>query len=288
MRQVFQLLAMVISIALTPIITEKIGYSLTAVLYSILAVSVILFMTFGCHEDPEAQKKPKPQLFKTVWDIAKNPKFWIYGLTNAAFFASLAIVLAAVPFFVKYTLGEGGLGATIMQGTVILVAIVGIAIWVQIMKKKTLMPTWRLSLICVCLGFIPLYFTNTLLSATLALVVFGFGLGGTCVTMDIVAARILDEDSARYGVQREGTFSSLTGILNKTSGLFSSLAFYLVFALFGFESGDNPGPMPGEAARFLMILFPFAVMVLCCVASFFLKFGDANTKAPAQADSSEA
>lgn len=42
MRQAFQLLAMVISIALTPIVTDALGYGLTSVIYGLLAVSVIL------------------------------------------------------------------------------------------------------------------------------------------------------------------------------------------------------------------------------------------------------
>ena len=42
-RQVFQLLAMVISIALTPVITKAIGYQLTALIYGLVAVIVIMY-----------------------------------------------------------------------------------------------------------------------------------------------------------------------------------------------------------------------------------------------------
>ena len=88
MRQVFQLIAMVVSIALTPMVTDAIGFSATAILYGVLAVAVIWFMSLGCHEDPAAMERPKPRLFRSLFDILKNPKFWIYGITNASLFCS--------------------------------------------------------------------------------------------------------------------------------------------------------------------------------------------------------
>lgn len=272
MRQVFQLIAMVVSIALTPMVTDAIGFSATAILYGVLAVAVIWFMSLGCHEDPAAMERPKPRLFRSLFDILKNPKFWIYGITNASFFAALGLVQSGVPFYVKYHLGEGGASSTILLGTVIVMAIVFIPVWVQIVKKMTLMPAWRLALLVSSISVIPLYFTNTLILSAIAVVAVGFGMGGVSTTMDIVAARILDEDAAKHGVQREGTYSSLLGILNKSSGLFSSLAYLLVFRFYGFESGANPGAAPDQAARFLTVLFPLAVLVVCVVMSRFLKF----------------
>ena len=142
-RQVFQLLAMIISIALTPIITEKIGFASTAFIYGALAVAVIWFMTLGCHENPAAMESTKPPLFRTILDVISNPKFWIYGVTNAAFFAGLGLVQSGVPFYVKYHLNEGGVGATVLLGTVIISAILFIPLWVKIISRIRLMPALR-------------------------------------------------------------------------------------------------------------------------------------------------
>lgn len=274
LRQVFQLIAMIISIALTPMVTDAIGYRNTAFVYSALALVVILYMAFTCHETPEAQALPKPQLFKTILAIIKNPKFWIYGLANAAFFGALSVLQSSVSFFAKYVLGAKGMEATILLASVIVVAILAIPVWVQIIKKLKLMKTWRLTFICVAAALIPMYFAGNLISSVLILVVLGFGYGGVCVTMDIVGARILDEDKARYGVQREGTFSSLTGVLNKTSGLVSALGFLMVSRIYGYVSGDVPGASPASAAKFLISLFPFIIMLVCVVFSMFLNFKD--------------
>ncbi len=271
-RQVFQLLAMIISIALTPIVTEKIGFATTACLYGALAIVVIWFMTVNCHEDPTAMESPKPPLFRTILDVISNPKFWIYGITNAAFFAGLGLIQSGVPFYVKYHLMEGGLSATLLLGTVIISAIVFIPLWVRIIARIRLMPAWRMAFAVCVVGVIPLYFTGSLVPAIISSVFLGCGFGGVSTTMDIVSARILDEDRRKTGLKREGSYTSLIGILNKTSGLFSSLAFLLVYRLYGFESGAVPGTRPGEASRFITVLFPVCVLLLCLLASTFLHF----------------
>jgi GPH family glycoside/pentoside/hexuronide:cation symporter len=272
LRQAFQFVAMIISLALTPVVAGAIGYKWTSIAYGALAAVVILYMTFGCHEDPAAQEKPQPRLLSTIREIVTNPKFWLYGVTNALFFAAQSVLLQAVPFYTKYALGEGSVGTMIMQGTALLVVIGTIFIWTKLIKRLTLMRAWRLSFLIIAVGLVPLYFSGTLALSAALVVVFGFGLAGSSVTMDLVGARLLDEDAARHGIQREGLYGSLVGMLNKMNGLLAALAFYLVSVFFGYQSGDSPGPNPGAAAKFLIIIFPCALMVLCFGFSFLLNF----------------
>lgn len=144
---------------------------------------------------------------------------------------------SGVPFYVKYHLGEGGASSTILLGTVIVMAIDFYSCLGADRQKDDAYAGLEAGVLVSSISVIPLYFTNTLILSAIAVVAVGFGMGGVSTTMDIVAARILDEDAAKHGVQREGTYSSLLGILNKSSGLFSSLAYLLVFRFYGFESG---------------------------------------------------
>lgn len=274
MRQVFQLIAMVLSIALTPVITGKIGFFNTSLIYGVIAIFVIWFMTLNSHEDFSAMEKPKPGIFASLKAVTINPKFWIYGATNAAFTAAMALLQAGVPFYVKYYLKGSDMSSTILLGTAIISAIIFIPVWFIIIKKITLMPAWRLAFVMFLAGLVPLYFTGNIIVSTVFVLLPGFGIAGVQTTMDIVAARILDEDSAKYGIQREGIYSSLIGVLNKTYNLFSSLGYLLVFKLYGFESGKVPGAAPDDASRFLTVLFPVALMVVCVIVSRFLKFNE--------------
>ena len=272
MRQAFQLAAMGISIALTPMVTEKLGYGLTSIIYGVLAAAVILYMAFGSRETMPDAVAERPKLWPTIKAMLTNSKFWIFGATNALYSAAMALVMQAVSFYTKYTLELAGSASTILLAVVLVLAMGGVVAWAQLVKRFTVMPIWRTALIFLALSFIPLYFMQSLVGAIVASCFVGLGFAGAITTMDLIGARIMDEDTKKYNLRREGTYASAMGFMNRLSGLFTSLAFLLVGSLYGFESGDNPGLVPGEAAKFLIAIFPFAVMALGAITARFLRF----------------
>src|SRR5512137_872061 len=87
LRQAFQLVAMIISIALTPMVTKALGYSLTAVVYGLLGGAVIMYMSLTSRETNIRLEEEKPQLWKSIKELATNRKFWIAGFANAFYSA---------------------------------------------------------------------------------------------------------------------------------------------------------------------------------------------------------
>jgi GPH family glycoside/pentoside/hexuronide:cation symporter len=284
MRQAFQLVAMIISIALTPMVTKALGYGLTAILYGILGGAVILYMSLTSKETKIQVEEEKPGLWNSLKDLFTNRKFWIAGFTNAFYSAAMSLVLVSMPFFVKYTLGLGSTQQTILFAAVLLIAIGCVSIWAWLVRKYTLMPVWRAALATLAVAFIPLYFANSLASAAIGSALVGFGFAGVITTMDLIGAKIMDEDTQKHNLRREGIISNALGFMNRLNGLFTSSAFYLVFIIFGYESGSNPGPDPQNAARFLMTVFPPILMVISFAFSFFISFPKSQTL-PAQPES---
>ena len=90
--------------------------------------------------------------------------------------------------------------------------------------------------------------------------------------MDLIGAKIMDEDTEKHGLRREGIISNALGFMNRMNGLFTSVAYLLVARLYGFESGEVPGPSPDQAARFLMTIVPPALMVISFAFSWFIDF----------------
>ena len=272
LRQAFQLVAMIISIALTPMVTNALGYSLTAILYGLLGGGVILYMTFTSKETKVHTDEQKPQLWDSIKSLVTNQKFWIAGFANAFYSAAMSLVLASMPFFVKYALNLSGSETTFLLAAVLLIAIGCVAIWARWVKKYSLMPVWRASLLALAVAFIPLYFANSLISGILCSALVGFGFAGVITTMDLIGAKIMDEDTQKHNLRREGIISNALGFMNRLNGLFTSVAFYLVFILYKYESGTNPGPQPDQAARFLLTIFPPVLMVISFAFSFFINF----------------
>ena len=276
MRQAFQLVAMIISIALTPMVTDLLGYGLTALLYGLLAGAVILYMTFTCREREPEPEEPKPGLWKAIKDLLANRKFWIAGLANAFYSAAMSLVLATVPFFVEYALGLSSGQSTFLLAAVLIIAIACVAIWAMLVRKFTLMPVWRAALITLAVAFVPLYFANSLVTAVIFSALVGFGFAGVITTMDLIGAKIMDEDTQKHQLRREGIIANALGFMNRLNGLFTSGAYLLVYQLYGFESGDNPGNQPDAAARFLMTIVPPVLMVISFAFSWFIDFKDAD------------
>lgn len=270
-RQICQLFAMAISIALTPMITEKIGYRKTSLIYGILAVAVMMYSFIGCKESTNYEELEKPRLLDSIIALIKNPHFWIFGFAGAFYSAAFALISQALPFYVKYNLGLGGSSTTIMLGIVLGVAVIGIVIWSKISKKVAVMKIWRTGFIIMAIGFVPLYFAKTLPVAVVIAGVMGFGIAACLTTMDCIGAKIVDDDYQRNGIKREGIINSLMGVMNRLNGLYTSLAFYIASSCFGFVNGDEPGDNPALASKILLCVFPFAAMVVASVITFFLK-----------------
>lgn len=280
LRQAFQLVAMIVSIALTPIVTEALGYGLTAVVYGILGGAVILYMAFTCRErDPEPEEA-RPGLLKALKDLLTNKKFWIAGLANAFYSAAMSLVMASVVFYVQYALKLSNAYSTYLLAAVLVVAIAGVAVWAWLVRQYSLLPVWRGALAVLTLTFIPLYFASSLTLAIVFAACVGFGFAGVITTMDLIGAKIMDEDTQKHGLRREGIISNAMGFMNRLNGLFTSAAYLLVARLYGFESGDNPGLHPDQAARFLMTIVPPVLMVISFAFSWFIDFQ--KTAAPTE------
>jgi glycoside/pentoside/hexuronide:cation symporter, GPH family len=272
MRQAFMLVAMIISIALTPMVTEALGYGLTSILYGILGGAVILYMTFTCREKDPEPDEAKPGLWKAIKDLLTNWKFWIAGLANAFYSAAMSLVLASVAFYVEYALGLSSGQSTFMLATVLIIAIAGVAVWAWLVRKFSLIPVWRAALAVLAITFVPLYFAPNLALAIVFSAFVGFGFAGVITTMDLIGAKIMDEDTQKYHLRREGIISNALGFMNRLSGLFTSAAYFLVSKIYLFQSGDNPGPHPDAAARFLMTIVPPLLMVISFAFSWFINF----------------
>ena len=272
LRQAFQLVAMIISIALTPIVVDKIGWSLTSIVYGLLGGGLILSMALTSHERPVTEDEKKPELWDSVKSLLTNKKFWVAGITNAFYSAGMSLVMAGLPIYAKYTLQISSGQQSLLFGGVLLVAIGSVAVWANWVRKYDLVKVWRIALGTLALTYIPLFFANSFYTALGCAMLVGFGFAGVITTMDLIHSRIMAEDQAKNNVRREGIISNALGFMNRLNGLFTSAAYALLGVLFGYVSGDVPGPQPGTAARFLLTVFPFVLMVLSLGFSFLSDF----------------
>jgi GPH family glycoside/pentoside/hexuronide:cation symporter len=275
LRQGFQLVALVISLAVTPLLTTSVfgtertteGFRTTAIIYGLIAVVVIGFMALSAKENPRYSTVESPALLRSIGTILRNPLFWKVGLTAACYGIAMSLVLTGIQLYVRYSLGLPVANALYLQGIVIVIAAGGLVAWTRVVARKGALWTWRLAFALLAASFAVLFFANSLVTAIVAGALVGIGWSGMLATNDLITARVLDGDAARHGQHREGLFLSAFGFFGRLNGIVTGLALTSLGVFFGYNSGDDPGDDPGFAFRMYLCVYPFLLTTIGAIAA---------------------
>lgn len=272
LRQALQLVGMIIGVALTPMITAKIGYAKTAVLLSVLGMSLLLVSALGSHENPRFELSKQPSLGDAYKAVLSNRNFLKVSFTNFFYQATAGLLLAAIPFYVTYSLELQPAQATYLMAAVFVTAIPAMAVWGKLINRFGTLRMWRLALLLLMFSVVPMFFAQTLAAAMVAGAFIGISIAGVTANIDLINATIIDEDAAESGLRREGIYISAINFVIRFSGLARSLIFFLTTVFFGFVNAEEPGPNPGLASRYMLAVFPAALMVISVLLSRTVSF----------------
>ncbi|WP_179229050.1 MFS transporter [Parenemella sanctibonifatiensis] len=184
LRQGWQLVAMVLALAIAPVLTTQvfgsedstIGFRTTAMIYCTIALAALLIMAFGIHERvAEPGTARQPRLWPTIKQILTNRTFWLIGVASACYLAPLAMVLAGVQLYVLHALVRPVGDALYLQGAVILAAALGLVSWNRVVRRIGAPLVWRISFGILAVGFLPLIFVTLLWAAVMAGLVIAAG-----------------------------------------------------------------------------------------------------------------
>ena len=124
----------------------------------------------------------------------------------------------------------------------------------------------------MALSAIVLGLTTNLILGVIGAAVAGAGLAGIKVCREMIMANLVTQSLARTGHRREGIYYSLLRFFGKLSKILEALALILLAVLFGYISGEDPGPNPDTAFRFLISVLPFVFLVFAWLLSRRLTF----------------
>lgn len=277
-QQGYQVVALLIATVVAPIIYTALNFSSMAIVFA----SVFGIFMFICMISVKEKREPeegKPlKLVAAFKETIKNKKFWVFNFSNSFAQTVNGLVSSIMPFYAKYVLHITEAQVSIMLAAVFISVIPLVFVWYWIIRKMDGVKAWRLSLIVYGLAVIPFWFGSNLVSGIVAGIIFGFGLAGFFVTPAIVGGRIIDEDAEKTGLRREGIYTAVSGFITRSSGLISALAFFVVGMIFGYESGDNPGPDPTSTFRYLMSIVPLCLLAIAVIISYTVKFDFSKNK----------
>lgn len=271
-QQGYQVVALLIGTALTPIIFAAINFSNMAIVYACLFGVFMFLCMMNVQEKKEPTEQEPLKLIPAFRETIRNKKFWVFNISNSFAQTVNGLVSSMIPFYAKYVLHISEAQVSILLAAVFVSVIPLVFVWYWMIRKMDGVKAWRLSLILYALSVIPLWFGYDLLSGVAAGVVVGFGLAGFLVTPAIVGGKIIDEDAEKTGLRREGIYTAVSGFITRSSGLISALAFFIVGMIFGYQGGDDPGSNPEATFRYLISVVPLCLLAIAVVISFTMKF----------------
>jgi GPH family glycoside/pentoside/hexuronide:cation symporter len=265
MKHGFQLVAMVIGIALVPVIKASLGAIGMVLLLSALSALCVPVSVAGCPEDPSASAEEPLGLVDSFVETLTDRAFWVYSLAATMTQFTFGLMGAGMTFYAKYTLGLSEGMTTVLFGAVFLMAIPTVGLWSTLARRWGGKRAWLASLVVLCVASVLLALSFNLWTGILGGAVFGLGMSGVLVMGEVIMAWVIDRDAERTGRRREGIYYAVGGFVTRISGALQGLAFGALTLLFGYVSSAEPGAMPGHAFRFFMSAYPFLACAIALV-----------------------
>jgi GPH family glycoside/pentoside/hexuronide:cation symporter len=255
-----------------PLIYATLGFVPMAIGFAGVAGIALFVGIIRNTEDPQAMKVPPLGLKDAFGEVLKDGPFWSFSIAVAFLIFTTGVYTLATPFWVKYTLRAAPQVTSLIFAIVFTTAILSVPIWGRFVRILGIKRSWLWTVAVMSASAIIIGLASNVVLGAVGAAVAGASLGGLKVSREIIIADFVDRNLERTGHRREGIYYSLLRVTGKLSKILESLALVLLGLLFGYVSGENPGPHPENAFRFLMSVFPLVFTVFAWLIASRLSF----------------
>jgi len=270
--QGLSMLGELVGFSVPPFIYAKFGFVPMAIGFAAVAGIALFLGIIRNNEAPKALNTPPLDLKAGFGDVLKDRPFLLFTVAFTFLMVVTMVYTLATPFWVKYTLGASPQATSLIFATVFVVAILSVSMWGRFVRMLGIKRSWLWSVGVMAASAIIVGLASNLVLGVVGAAVAGAGLGGVKVCREMIMANFVDRSLERTGHRREGVYYSLLRVMGKLSKILESLALVLLGFLFGYVSGENPGPRPEDAFRFLMSVFPLIFALIALIIASKLSF----------------
>ncbi|WEK60965.1 MAG: MFS transporter [Candidatus Microbacterium colombiense] len=271
-RQIFAILGMVLGTAGAPLLYESIGWpGMALVLGAVCLVLLVWSFAGGMIE------RRVPEASETATETMRFRDQLTYTFANRAFVpyvlgslfvqTSIAVILASVPFYVRYSLHAAEGESSLLLGAIFVTAIPSIVLWSAVVRRTSPRTAvlWSVAVFGVAvLGYL---IPTSVLGAALVGIGVGVGVGGLLQLLEVMLAQIIDEDAVRTGLRREGAYFGVNGFVVRGSVILQAIVAAVVLTSSGFDATlDDAQPDTVEGAiRVMLAVIPLGFTALAWV-----------------------
>lgn len=271
-RQVFAIVGMVLGTAGAPLLYGSIGWPGMALALAFVCL-VLLLWSFGGgmieRRGAVSAEAPMSWTAQLKYTFA-NRAFVPYVLGSLFVQSAIAVILAAIPFYVRYSLLAPESEGSILLAAIFVTAIPAIFLWSWVVQRVSPRAAvlWTVGVFGVAvLGYL---LAGDVLGAALVGVAVGIGVGGLLQLLEVVLAQIIDADAARTGHRREGVYFGVNGFIVRGSVVLQAIVAAWVLNASGFDAalGDAQPDAVDGGIRIMLAVVPMAFTALAWVCFF--------------------
>ncbi|WP_447913687.1 MFS transporter [Microbacterium phyllosphaerae] len=269
-RQIFAILGMVLGTAGAPALYGSIGWPGMAIVLSAVCLVLLVWSFFGGmieRQVPEAASEAMRWGDQLKYTFA-NRAFVPYVLGSLFIQTAIAVILAAIPFYVRYSLGAPEGEGSLLLGAIFVTAIPSIVLWSAVVRRTSPRTALLWSVAVFGIAMLGFLLPSTVIAAALVGVAVGVGVGGLLQLLEVVLAQIIDEDATRTGHRREGAYFGVNGFVVRGSVVLQAVVAAVVLTASGFDAslGDAQPEAVDGGIRVMVAVVPmvFAALAWLC------------------------
>ncbi len=269
-RQIFGLVGMILGTA-APLLYGTLGWTWMALLLAVVSLGFFAWSLAGMVERPvdvEAvrEREAAVGLGAQLRYTFANRAFVTYVLGSLLLQSTTAIVLAAVPFYVRYVLGGAEADATFLLAPIFVAAIPAIVGWSWVVRRigprSTMLWVVAVYGLATCLYLVP----TTVLGAALAGLAVGVGVAGLMQVLEVALAQVIDDDERRTGLRREGMYFGANGFVVRGSVIVQAVLVAAVLSASGYVEGAGDVVQPDGVATGVRLLLGGVPVLIAALA----------------------
>jgi GPH family glycoside/pentoside/hexuronide:cation symporter len=270
--QGLSMLGELVGFSIPPFIYATLGFAPMAISFAGVAGITLFLGVIRNTEDPKAMKAPPSGPKDAFGEVIKDRPFLLFIIAVTFLMFAIGVYTLAIPFWVKYTLATSLQATSLIFAIAFSVAILSAPIWGRLVRTLGLKRSWLWSVGLGAASPIIMGLASNLVVGVIGAAFIGVSMGGINVCRVIIMANFVDRNLERTGHRREGVYFSLLRVIGTLSKIPQALALVLLGLLFGYVSGENPGPQPENAFRFLISVFPFVFASIAWLIASRLSF----------------
>lgn len=268
-RQVFGLIGLAGALGGAPLIYSSLGWPAMGVFFGALTAIPLALSVLGAREDP-TRKDESVGLGRALKLTVVNRSFVSFALTSFLIQLVFVLLLAALPFWVKYALGLESVALTFIQAGLILVTVASLLVWRRLAVVWGPKRAMQRSILLFAAALALFWFPSDLTGAIAAAAAVGLGLGGILLLLDVLLSDVIDEDAVVSGARREGMYFGVHALILRLNISVQGLIHGAVLTATGYNADLAVQPESAVLGiRLLMTAIPMAIALAALLSLHF-------------------